>query len=133
MGIEAKRASAPTNAALRAWRRRQLLGKGPVVAMGVFVSLALIALLGFELWRERGETESQAFRETRNIVALLDTHVSQSMGAAAEVLRAFADRSEVALRESSINSPQFRTEVMLLPEGLPQIGGLVLLDPSGHV
>jgi PAS domain S-box-containing protein len=133
MSAEAEGTAAPTDRALPNPRGRAALGARPIIAMGVFVSVALIALLGFELWRERGEIEAQAFRETRNVATLLETHVGQSMSSAAEVLRAFAARAQIALREGSVNSAEFGTEVAILPEGHPQIDGLILADASGRV
>src|SRR5580765_7729077 len=100
----------------------------PVLGMGIFVAAALTALLGFQLWRERGQIETETFRETGNIAALLDAHVAQSMDGAAQVQRAFAERAQIALANRTVETPSFRTEFALLPQGLPQIAGLVLLD-----
>jgi len=113
--------------------QRGLAPAWPVIGMGIFVAAVLTALLGFELWRERGQIETEAFQETANIAALLDAHVAQSMAGAADVLRAFADRAQIALAERTVDSPSFATEFAILPQGLPQIAGLVLLDSTGRV
>ena len=133
MSIEAEQTAAKPVVSAGGSPKRARLGAWPVVALGIFISMTVVSLVGFELWRDRDEIEAQAFRETRNVTALLDSHVSQSIASAIEVLRAFAERSQIALESHTELSSEFATVVSLLPEGLPQIGGLILMDPSGRV
>ena len=107
-------------------------GAWPVLAMGILVAVVLAGLIGFELWRERAEIEAQTYRETRNLTALLGQNVAQSIKGASEMQQALADRGRVVLPNKSYDTPEFRTELTLLPQGLPQVAGMILTDASGR-
>ena len=112
--------------------RRGFAGAWPILAMGILVAAVLTALIGFELWRERAETQEQTYRETRNLTALLGQNVAQAMKSASEMQQAFADRGRVVLANRGFDTPEFRTELTLLPQGLPQVAGMFLTDATGR-